>query len=458
MSLCLCVFRAVARKTQMMRGHLYLGFVERGNHMKAKEVLGIDRLRNRYSKEELPVSLATQEGCSGPSILPTTAGLGSPERIAAKARLPLILVVSLLFAAVLLTLPVASPAQVSVGVSVTFGAPALPVYVQPPCPSPGFIWVPGYWAWDPDFGYYWVPGMWVLPPFPGALWTPGYWVWSDGVYIWYEGYWGPVVGYYGGINYGYGYTGYGYDGGYWSSGAFYYNRTVNNISETNITTVYSRPVRNAAPAGASFNGGPGGTTVRPTSEQLAAARGRRSSLTGAQSQQMQTARADPRQRATVNRGRPAIAATARPGEFTGHDAVSASRAGAPYKEPPVRKAAPGESARTPKPGAGMRPSVRAPERVAPGAPQRGLERRGQEPRTEQRRSETTKPLPKEEGIKGKAVTPPQGAAPERVAPGAPQGGLEQRSQEPRTEQRQPETTKPSPEKEKGKREEEEPPR
>ncbi len=388
--------------------------------MKAKDVLGIDRFRKRYPKEELPVSLAAGKSCEGQSILPMAACFGRPERLAAKARLPLAVVVSLLLAVGLLAAPVASPAQVSVGVSVTFGPPALPVYVQSPCPYPGFIWVPGYWAWDPDFGYFWVPGMWVLPPSPGALWTPGYWAWSDGVYIWYEGYWGPVVGYYGGINYGYGYTGYGYDGGYWSDGRFYYNRVVNNISETNITNVYSRTVRNVAPTGASFNGGPGGTTARPTSEQQAAARERWSSLTGAQRQQLQTARADPRQRATVNRGRPAIAATMRPGEFTGHGAVGASRAGAPYKEPPVRKAAPGENARTPKPGAGMRPSVRAPERAAPGAPQGGPEQRGYEPRPAQRRPDTTKPSPKEDGIKGKAATPPQVTAPQRVAPGSPQ--------------------------------------
>jgi hypothetical protein len=40
---------------------------------------------------------------------------------------------------VMLAAPVASPAQVSVGVSVTFGPPALPVYAQPLCPGPGFI-------------------------------------------------------------------------------------------------------------------------------------------------------------------------------------------------------------------------------------------------------------------------------------------------------------------------------
>jgi len=29
----------------------------------------------------------------------------------------------------------------------------LPVYVQPICPEPGYIWAPGYWAYGPD-GYF----------------------------------------------------------------------------------------------------------------------------------------------------------------------------------------------------------------------------------------------------------------------------------------------------------------
>ncbi len=413
------------------------------------EQLEISCIRNRYSKEELPVSPAIGEGSRCQPTLHNTANFGRPGRLASLARIPL--VVSFLFAVVLLAVPVSSPAQVSVGVSVTFGPPAIPVYAQPLCPGPDFIWVPGYWAWDPDYGYYWVPGMWLLAPYPGALWTPGYWVWNDGVYVWYEGYWGPVVGYYGGVNYGYGYSGYGYDGGYWRGGKFYYNRVVNNINVTNITTVYSRQVRNMRPAGPSFNGGPGGTTVRPTSEQLAGARERRSSLTGPQRQQMQAARADPKQRATVNRGRPSIAATAKPGEFTGHGVIGASKAGAPYKAPPSRQAAPGEQHRIPKSGAEMRPPAGAPQHVAPGTPQRGPERQLNEPRPGQRPPEATRPSPQEERNRGKAeMRPPAPAgAPQHVAPGTPQRGPERQLNEPRPGQRPPEATKPSPEKEKG---------
>ena len=51
---------------------------------------------------------------------------------------------------VMLAMPAASSAQVSVGVSIHIGPPALPVYVQPVCPGDGYIWKPGYWAWGPD--------------------------------------------------------------------------------------------------------------------------------------------------------------------------------------------------------------------------------------------------------------------------------------------------------------------
>jgi len=102
-------------------------------------------------------------------------------------------------------LSLAGFAQVSIGIVVHFGPPAIPVYVQPPCPAPGYIWVPGYWAWDPDFGdYYWVPGTWVLTPMPGYLWTPGYWAWISIGFFVFAAFWGPVIGFYGEIIYVFG--------------------------------------------------------------------------------------------------------------------------------------------------------------------------------------------------------------------------------------------------------------
>jgi hypothetical protein len=51
-------------------------------------------------------------------------------------------------------------AQISIGISISanIAPPALPVYVQPPCPTPDYMWVPGYWAWDPDAADYPVYG------------------------------------------------------------------------------------------------------------------------------------------------------------------------------------------------------------------------------------------------------------------------------------------------------------
>src|ERR1700675_288607 len=106
--------------------------------------------------------------------------------------------------------PRAALAQVSIGVSVRIAPPALPVYEQPVCPGDGYIWTPGYWAWDGD-DHYWVPGTWVLAPEVGFLWTPPWWGWSDGVFVFHEGWWGPHVGFYGGIVYGFGYSGFGFE-------------------------------------------------------------------------------------------------------------------------------------------------------------------------------------------------------------------------------------------------------
>jgi hypothetical protein len=78
-----------------------------------------------------------------------------------------------------------------IGIAVSIGPPALPVYEQPVCPGDGYLWTPGYWAYDyDDADYYWVPGTWVLAPEVGFLWTPGWWGWGDGGFFFHEGFWG----------------------------------------------------------------------------------------------------------------------------------------------------------------------------------------------------------------------------------------------------------------------------
>ena len=245
---------------------------------------------------------------------------------------------TLLLLLAMVVAPTPSSARVSVGIFVGFGPPALPVYAQPPCPAPGYIWTPGYWAWDPAYGYYWVPGTWVPAPFIGAMWTPGYWGFYDGGYRWHRGYWGYSVGFYGGINYGFGYTGYGYHGGYWNHNRFYYNRNVNRIEGRNFRHVYYRRVGDRYDRGprVSYNGGRGGIDARPTRQQMAAERGRRFGPSSQQLRQERFARTNRSQWARENHGRPGVAATRRAGEFRGNGAVRATRAGAPYHAPVER--------------------------------------------------------------------------------------------------------------------------
>src|SRR5580693_10156666 len=167
----------------------------------------------------------------------------------------------------MLSLSTPSAAAIGIGISVRIGPPALPVYAQPICPGPGYLWTPGYWGWNDVGGYYWVPGTWVVGPV-GMLWTPGYWGFAGGLYGWHAGYWGPHVGFYGGINYGFGYGGVGFAGGEWRGGAFYYNRSVTNVSVTNVTRVYNRTVV-VNENHTAFNGGEGGIAARPTSQEEA---------------------------------------------------------------------------------------------------------------------------------------------------------------------------------------------
>jgi hypothetical protein len=242
--------------------------------------------------------------------------------------------------AVTSTLPASTSAQVSIGISVGFAPPELPVYAQPICPGEGYIWTPGYWAWDTDDeDYYWVPGTWVLAPEAGFLWTPAYWGWGGSSFVFYEGYWGPRIGFYGGINYGYGYFGRGYEGGRWDGGRFYYNRTVNNINVTEIHNVYNTTVvnNNINVTRVSYSGGNGGVNARATAEEQAAASERHVRPVAAQDQHVQAARSNRELRASQNHGKPPIAATQRPGAFSG-GAVVPAKEGGKYNPPPNRGA------------------------------------------------------------------------------------------------------------------------
>ncbi len=222
-------------------------------------------------------------------------------------------------------------AQVAFSISAPIAPPLLPIYAQPPIPGPGYVWIPGYWAWDGQ-EYYWVPGYWAWPPSADLLWTPGYWAWDDGSYVFYAGYWGPTVGYYGDVDYGYGYSGAGYDGGYWRDNNFFYNRAVNNLAGAHIVHVYDRAVAAALSHASrvSYRGGPGGTVAKPTAAELAA-RIHRIPPTAAQLQHQRAASRVAALRYKVNHGRPPIAALQRAGEFQHAGAVKTAARAAPER-------------------------------------------------------------------------------------------------------------------------------
>jgi hypothetical protein len=175
------------------------------------------------------------------------------------------------------------------GVSITIAPPELPVYTQPVAPADGYLWTPGYWSYG-DEGYFWVPGTWVMAPEPGLLWTPGYWGWNNNAYAWNGGYWGTQIGFYGGVNYGFGYGGVGYQGGYWNNGAFYYNRSVNNVNGATFRNVYSKTVINNTTINhVSYNGGSGGISARPSAAEETAARERHTPPTAVQTEHVKAA-------------------------------------------------------------------------------------------------------------------------------------------------------------------------
>jgi hypothetical protein len=212
----------------------------------------------------------------------------------------------LLVALVLSLIPASSHAGVFI--SVGFAPPALPVYEQPPCPEPGLMWTPGYWAYGPD-GYYWVPGAWVPAPYEGALWTPGYWGFSTGLYVWHPGYWGPHVGYYGGVNYGFGYMGVGFVGGRWHGRDFVYNTAVMHVNERVVHTTYvdrTVIVHNTIvnDRRVAYSGGPGGIRHEPLPEERMAEHDRHMERTAYQTEHVEAARNDHNAYYRNNNGHP----------------------------------------------------------------------------------------------------------------------------------------------------------
>lgn len=224
------------------------------------------------------------------------------------------LFLALFLAAGFFSLTSPASAQIAVGISVHVAPPALPVYVQPPCPTEGYIWTPGYWAYR-DNDYYWVPGVWVAPPRVGLLWTPAYWGFAGGVYGFHPGYWGPHVGFYGGINYGFGYGGVGFVGGEWRGGHFAYNTAVVNVNTTVIHNTYVNKTvinNNVTVNRASFNGA-GGVEARPTTQERAAEHESHVQPTSEQMTHEHSAGTDKSNFSSRNHGKPATPAYSKVG-------------------------------------------------------------------------------------------------------------------------------------------------
>ena len=193
---------------------------------------------------------------------------------------------SLVLAAAVSIIPAVSHAGVFVSIGI--GAPpVLPVYVQPVCPAPGYIWTPGYWGW------------------------------GDGGYLWHAGYWGPHVGFYGGVNYGFGYFGRGFEGGYWDHDRFRYNAEVMHVDHERFhEVVYNKTViNNYNTTRVSFNGGRGGVQMRPTAQEQNWGREQHTAPLVAQHQNEMRASQNRAQFANVNHGQPQNLARTEPASF-----------------------------------------------------------------------------------------------------------------------------------------------
>lgn len=224
-----------------------------------------------------------------------------------------------LLLALLLPLIPASQAHAGVFISVGFAPPILPVYVQPVCPEPGYMWTPGYWGYGDD-GYYWVPGAWVPAPYEGGLWTPPYWGYEGAVYVFHPGYWGPHVGYYGGVNYGFGFFGMGFVGGAWHGHEFAYNRAVMRVGEgprwggdrvyEDRTVIENHTI--VRDSHVSYSGGPGGIRHEPSAEERGYMHEQHMAPSQVQQAHIQAARSDHASYFNANHGQPQHAAVQRP--------------------------------------------------------------------------------------------------------------------------------------------------
>jgi YXWGXW repeat-containing protein len=68
------------------------------------------------------------------------------------------------------------------------GPPPVRAEVVARSPGPGYVWVPGYYAYERG-GYAWVPGRYERPPRGRARWVPSHWERDRRGWYFVEGRW-----------------------------------------------------------------------------------------------------------------------------------------------------------------------------------------------------------------------------------------------------------------------------
>jgi len=95
---------------------------------------------------------------------------------------------NLLFCSCVIVASVASPAFARIDFDVDINtAPPAPQVEVVQAARPGFLWIPGYWAWE-DGRHVWVEGRWIQER-PGYMWVPEHWEQRGSKWHFERGYW-----------------------------------------------------------------------------------------------------------------------------------------------------------------------------------------------------------------------------------------------------------------------------
>src|SRR5579859_1115552 len=84
----------------------------------------------------------------------------------------------------------ATPLFSQIRLSINFGPPPLRHEIRSAPPSPGWIWISGYYIFnDGRRDYDWVPGRWEAPPSPHHVWVAPRYRRNGNHYDYYQGSW-----------------------------------------------------------------------------------------------------------------------------------------------------------------------------------------------------------------------------------------------------------------------------